>query len=115
MKLLFDNNLSFRLVSRLSDVFPGAEHVAALGLDQADDGRVWEEARQQGFTLVTKDADFNEFAVMYGPPPQVVWLRIGNGSTSDVERFLRGHAKAIGAFVEDPTAGILVLEPEDLA
>ena len=42
MKLLFDQNLSPKLVTRLADLFPGSLHVQSAGLDQADDEKIWE-------------------------------------------------------------------------
>ncbi len=44
MKLLFDQNLSPKLVNRLADLFPGSIHVLSVGLDCADDDRIWEYA-----------------------------------------------------------------------
>ena len=60
MKLLFDHNLSPRLVARLADVLPDASHVALAGLDRATDQQVWEFAREHGYTIVTKDTDFGD-------------------------------------------------------
>lgn len=60
MKLLFDQNLSFKLAKKLSDVFPESSQVKLLGLDEADDPDIWEYARQNGFTLVTQDSDYND-------------------------------------------------------
>ncbi|MGA2436466.1 MAG: DUF5615 family PIN-like protein, partial [Bryobacteraceae bacterium] len=57
MKLLLDENLSRRLVERLGDLFPGSTHVASEGLLQAQDSRVWEYAKGNGFAIVTADAD----------------------------------------------------------
>lgn len=57
MKLLFDQNLSPKLVNRLADLFPGSIHVLSVGLDCADDDRIWEYAEQNGFAIVTKDVD----------------------------------------------------------
>lgn len=42
MKLLFDQNLSPRLVSRLADLYPDSQHVFFIGFDQADDRALWE-------------------------------------------------------------------------
>ncbi|MDX1530876.1 MAG: DUF5615 family PIN-like protein [Rhodothermales bacterium] len=106
MKLLFDQNLSPRLVGRLADVFPESEHVAYCGLDRATDREVWAYARQHGFAVVTKDADFGELGVLLGFPPKTVWVRRGNCSTADVERLLREHRAALGAFADDPEAGV---------
>jgi predicted nuclease of predicted toxin-antitoxin system len=72
MKLLLDQNLSPRLVSRLADLYPDFQHVSFLGLDQADDRAIWEYANQNDFTVVTRDSDFSELSVLRGFPPKVV-------------------------------------------
>jgi len=81
MKLLFDQNLSFKLVDRLADLFPDSDQVRRLGLDQADDRAIWEHAKRSGFVLVTQDSDFADLAALLGPPPKVIWLRCGNQPT----------------------------------
>jgi predicted nuclease of predicted toxin-antitoxin system len=108
-RLLFDHNLSPRLVERLADRYPGAQHVAAVGLERATDAEVWAYAGAHGCAIVTKDSDFNDTAVLRGSPPKVIWLRLGNCTTGDVERALRGAAEAVVAFLADPVAGVLEL------
>jgi hypothetical protein len=44
MKLLFDENLSFKLCARLSDLFPGSRQVQLVGLAEADDAAIWRYA-----------------------------------------------------------------------
>ena len=100
MKLLFDQNLSFKLCRQLFDVFPGSNQVRLLGLAEADDRKIWQHAKANDFVLVTQDADFADMATLYGPPPKVIWLRCGNQPTEAIERRLRDHAEAIGAFVQ---------------
>ncbi|OUC15280.1 MAG: hypothetical protein B0A82_07985 [Alkalinema sp. CACIAM 70d] len=95
MKLLFDQNLSRKLVSRLGDLFPGSSHVQFHDLSEVDDSQIWEFARAYGFCIVTQDADFVERSRLYGAPPKIVWLRCGNASTSKVELILRAGAGAI--------------------
>ncbi|MFM7365330.1 MAG: DUF5615 family PIN-like protein [Cuspidothrix sp.] len=63
MKLLFDHNLSPRLVDKLAVIYPNSQHVFLLGLDQADDRILWEYAKQNEFIIVTRDADFNELSL----------------------------------------------------
>lgn len=46
---------------------------------------------------------------LLGFPPKVVWVRLGNCSTSDVERLLRKHVSAIEAFAADDYASFLTL------
>ena len=98
MKLVFDQNLSFKLCGQLADVFPGSSQVRLLGMAEADDRAIWQYAKANGFTLVSQDADFAEMATLYGPPPKVIWLRCGNQPTDAIERRLRDHAEAISAF-----------------
>lgn len=92
MKRLFDQNLSHLLVKRLADLFPASSLVRLLGLDQADDGQIWNYAREHGFTVVSRDADFAERSRLYGSPPKLIWLRCGNATTPEVETRLRKNA-----------------------
>lgn len=95
MKLLFDQNLSRKLVTQLSDIYPDTSHVQPHGLTEASDSQIWEFAKVQGFCIVTQDADFAEKSRLYGSPPKVIWLRCGNASTSKIEGILRSGAEAI--------------------
>ena len=104
-RLLFDQQLSPRLVSRLSDLYP----VSLVGLDRASDEAVWAFARANEFIIVTKDADFGDLGVLRGVPPQVIWLRLGNCTTARVESTLRTHHPMIRAFSAGRTAGVLML------
>lgn len=104
MRLLFDQNLSFRLCSELADLFPGSQQVGRMGLAEADDIHVWEAARAGGFVLVSQDADFAEMALHRGPLPKVIWLRCGNRSTAYIVGLLRKRADTILAFEQDPDA-----------
>lgn len=107
MKLLFDQNLSFRLCSALADLFPESNQVRLLGLETGDDRIIWETAGAGGFMLVSQDSDFAELAALLGPPPKVVWLRCGNQPTEFVAKLLRTQAEAIADFGADETAACL--------
>jgi predicted nuclease of predicted toxin-antitoxin system len=109
MRLLFDQNLSPKLVSRLADLFPGSTHVQSAGLDCADDDQVWEHARLNGLAIVTKDEDYNNLSVLRGTPPKVIWLQLGNCTTGQVEAEFRARLTDIEAFENDPSVGTLVL------
>ena len=109
MKLLFDQNLSSTLCRSLSDCFPGSAHVREIGLRDADDALIWRYAAQHGFAIVTKDADFRQRSFLQGHPPKIVWVRLGNCSTEDVERTLRHRASAIQDFLIDEMKSILAL------
>jgi predicted nuclease of predicted toxin-antitoxin system len=97
MRLLFDQNLSRKLVKRLADIFPDSSHVQFHNLPEADDSEIWEFAKAEGFHIVTQDADFAEKSRLYGSPPKVIWLRCGNLATEQVEALLRSGAEAIQA------------------
>ena len=84
MKLLFDQNLSPRLVTMLVDLFPGSEHVQSVGLGEAADASVWEFARNNAFVIVTKDVDFSDRSALAGHPPKIIWIRLGNCSTAEI-------------------------------
>lgn len=109
MKLLFDQNLSPRLVNRLADLFPDSAHVHPLGISQAPDKDVREFAGREGFLLVTKDADFSDLCLLLGFPPKVVWIRRGNCRTRDIEEIIRRHYKDIEALEADKLVGVLTL------
>jgi predicted nuclease of predicted toxin-antitoxin system len=104
MKLLFDENLSFRLCERLERLFPGSAQVRPLGLGEADDRTIWDYAAAHGFTVVSLDVDFAERAALVGPPPKVIWLRCGNQPTDIIEKLLREHTEVIGMFELDDAA-----------
>ncbi|MFN5513948.1 MAG: DUF5615 family PIN-like protein [Cyanobacteriota bacterium] len=109
MKLLFDHNLSPKLARRLADLFPNSTHVYTIGLDEADDRKVWDYAQRHDFIIVTRDSDYNELLTFRGFPPKVIWVRRGNCSTNEVEFILRTHAANIQTLTNDPTLGILTL------
>ena len=109
MKLLFDQNLSFKLAKRLDDVFPRSSQVKLLGLEEADDPEIWDYARQNGFILATKDVDYYERSALLGHPPKVIWLRCGNQNTAFIEKLLRDHHAEIVEFEKNTTAGCLEL------
>jgi predicted nuclease of predicted toxin-antitoxin system len=95
LKLLFDQNLSRKLVKRLEDIYPMSSHVQFHGLEEETDTDIWNFAKVNDFCIVTQDADFAERSRLYGSLPKVVWLRCGNVPTSQVETLLRSGAEAI--------------------
>lgn len=109
MKLLFDQNVSPRLVVRLADFFPGSAHVFELDLDRSPDDDVWAYAHDHGFIIVTKDVDFNELSLIRGWPPKVIWLRLGNCTTAETEYAFRRHFPAIERLETDSSVGTLAI------
>ncbi len=109
MKLLFDENLSPRLVQALEPEYPGSSHIRTLGLMGATDATIWERARLDGCTIVSKDNDFRQLSFLHGAPPKVIWLSVGNAGTEVILRFVRSQHAAIQAFEADTEASLLVL------
>ena len=109
MKLLFDENLSHRLSRLLADIFPGSTHVRDVGLKASDDPEVWKYALENGFVVVSKDADMHDRSLLYGFPPKVIWIRLGNCSTREVEILIRREYGSITNFVNDDFASFMTL------
>jgi len=108
-RLLFDQNLSHRLVDRLADVFPESVHVRDVGLAAAADAVVWEYAKAHQLLITSKDSDFHQRSFVLGAPPKVIWIRRGNCATQDIERILRSYQDTIRTFHADEAATFLTL------
>ena len=111
MKLLFDHNLSHKLVRRLADLFPGSTQTRLLDYSTVADAVIWEYAKANGFVVVTLDKDFASLAAWRGSPPKVIWLRCGNYTVLEVERLLRSNLADIRIFDTHPIASVLEIWP----
>jgi predicted nuclease of predicted toxin-antitoxin system len=110
MKLLLDENVSWRLAKLLADIFPYSVHVTDVLLKQpATDADIWNFARQNNFIILTQDEDFEAIALLRGHPPKIVLLRAGNLSTKGIEELLRSRLALIRAFIEDTEKVLLEL------
>ena len=109
MKLLVDHNLPPRLVKLLTDDFPNSTHVSEVGLAEADDVEVLAYAKQHGFDIMTKDADFNDLIALEGFPPRVIWIRVGNCRTDQLIEVVNASRDAILALADDEETGLLVI------
>lgn len=108
MKLLFDENLSPKLPRLLDGPFPNSVHIRDCGLKGQSDQVVWEYARAHGFTLVSKDSDFYQRNLLFGAPPKLVWLCVGNCTRQQLLSLLLKHEKAIHAFESAPESVLLL-------
>lgn len=109
MRLLFDQNLSPRLVGRLADLYPGSSHVRDAGLAAAEDETIWTYAAAGEYAIVTKDDDFRQRSFLRGAPPRVIWVKLGNCTTAEIEAALRARHADVRAFAADPAAALLVV------
>lgn len=109
MKLLFDQNLSPRLPRLLADIYAESTHVREVGLRDADDLIIWEYAKVHGYTIVSKDSDFQQRSLLTGAPPKFIWLRVGNCTVATTETLLRTYSAAIHTFNQDTSKSHLML------
>ncbi len=97
MRLLFDQNISFRIISKISNFFPEAKQVRELGIENFSDLEIWKFAKENNYTIVTFDADFYDLANLKGHPPKIIWLRFGNTKTD----FLAGVLNSRNSIIRD--------------
>ncbi|MDP1683035.1 MAG: DUF5615 family PIN-like protein [Burkholderiales bacterium] len=109
MKLLLDQNLSYKLVAKVERHFPDTTQARLLGMAQATDTIIWQYAADNGFTIVTKDSDFYDRGLIHDFPPKVIWLQCGNTSTEFVASLLVAHQSAIKDFIQDADYACLEL------
>ena len=109
MKLLFDENVSQRLVGLLAGEYPGSTHVRDAGLTGAADSLIWEYARDHGYAIVSKDDDFRQRSFVEGAPPKVVWLQVGNAGTTAIAALLREEAARLRAFEGEGESSLLIV------
>jgi predicted nuclease of predicted toxin-antitoxin system len=95
VKLLLDENLSRRIVPFIQDLYPNSTQVALAGLEQSDDKIIRQYAIDNDFVIVTKDADYYDMTVLYGQPPKIIWLKIGNQSKAATIKTLQDNQQAI--------------------
>jgi len=93
MNLLFDQNISYRIIKKIEDIFPGSISVSELGIENPHDIEIYKFAKTKNYTIVTFDSDFIDLSNLNGFPPKIIWLRIGNTSTSAVSSPLLDYSK----------------------
>ena len=101
MKLLFDQNISFRILKILDNHFSDSAQVRELRLEGKADIEIWRFAKLNGYTIVTFDADFYDFSNLYGHPPKIIWLRTGNTTTLYIANLLIQKEDTINTFLND--------------
>ena len=110
MNLLFDQNISPRIVNQLSSGFPEAKHVRQVGLEDASDMLIFEFAKKNNFIIVTFDSDFVDLNVVRGIPPKIIWIRTGNLTTKSVADLLNRNVGSIKQFIKSDLPEHQILE-----
>jgi len=101
MKLLFDQNISYRIIKLLSKSFPKSKHISEVGLQDSTDTNIWEYAKSNGYAIVTFDSDYYNLSLIKGCPPKIIWLRIGNATTKKIASTLEEDVELISLFLTD--------------
>ena len=110
MSILFDQNISPRMVKHLSNAFPEVKHVRQVGLEDASDALIFEFAKKNKFTIVTFDSDFVDLNVVRGIPPKIIWIKTGNLTTRSVAELLNSNVDSIKQFLESDQPEHQILE-----
>jgi predicted nuclease of predicted toxin-antitoxin system len=100
VSLLFDQNISFRIISKIASTFPTAKQVRQLGIEDFSDIEIWQYAKQNKFPIVTFDADFFDISNLKGHPPKIVWLRFGNTKTDYLADLINSKSEILKDFID---------------
>ncbi len=109
MKLLFDQNISFRLVRKISNLYPKAKQVRELGLENATDREIFDFAIKNKYTMVTFDADFCDINNLKGFPIKIIWLRTGNTTTKNLEKIFIDKFDMIQTFLTEESGCLEII------
>ena len=102
MKLLIDQNISYRIIPLLEGSFPDIHHVRQFDLIDADDHNIFMYARENRFdAVITLDDDFVRLLNLFSAPPKIIWLRTGNCSTPFLSEILNSKVNIIQKFLND--------------
>jgi predicted nuclease of predicted toxin-antitoxin system len=83
-RFLIDANLPRRLA-----IWASAEFEYVTDIDPAmSDRNIWDYAKPRNLTVVTKDADFTDLALLRPGEVRVIHFRIGNMKSEAFEEFL---------------------------
>ncbi|HBX52164.1 MAG: hypothetical protein A2275_16105 [Bacteroidetes bacterium RIFOXYA12_FULL_35_11] len=99
MKILFDQNISYKIANKLKKLYPEARHVRHVGLEDKEDYEIWEYAKSNGFAIATFDSDYYDIALVKGSPPKIIWLRTGNLSTDEISALFQKDYELLKAFL----------------
>ena len=111
MKLLIDNNLSYRIKNLLLREFSICVHVSDLNMhENTQDIEIWNYSKANDYLILTKDNDFESMSRLYGCPPKVIQLMCGNKSTLQIAKILNNSLSIISDFESDNENCLLYLQ-----
>ncbi len=99
MRFLVDQQLPPALAQWFRSRGHQADHTQYIGLGAAPDADIWAFAQEISAVIVTKDSDFAAMRRRTAGP-QILWLRIGNASRSEVLAHVEALWPDVLAFLE---------------
>ncbi len=99
MKLLLDQNISYRIIPKISLNFPEAKQVTQLGIENYSDKEILEFAKENQYTIVTFDVDFYDLSNLKEFPPKIICLRFGNTITDLIANKINSKHLLIKDFI----------------
>ena len=109
MNLLFDQNLSPKILKILPQEFSKSQQVRFVGLENSSDFQIFQYARDNDFAIVTFDSDFVDLNAMHGTPPKIVYLNTGNLTTKHISELLTANILRISHYLKSESDDILEL------
>ena len=108
MKILIDQNISFRLINWIEGAFPNVFHVKSLNLMDTNDSKIFMYARRNDFdAILTIDEDFYNILLTHGTPPKIIWLRLHNASVAIQAKVILDNTLVIYHFLKDSDSDCL--------
>lgn len=99
MKLLFDQNISYKVLKKLELSFPGSKHISEIGLTNNSDIEIWKFSQVNNYTIVTFDSDFIDISILKGFPPKIILMKTGNLNTFEFISIFMKHENSIKEFL----------------
>ena len=110
MKLLFDQNISFKVSKTIQDIFPGSKHLSDLRLENYSDIELWQYAKANDYGIVTFDYDFIDISTLKGFPPKILLFKTGNTPTLVIIEKLKANQTQIEDFLKDNELAVLEIK-----
>lgn len=90
MRIWIDAQLSPSLAAWINRTFDDieAESVRAVGLRDALDQEIFNQAKTEQVVVMSKDNDFIKLIEQHGPPPKLIWITCGNTSNAKMRDIL---------------------------
>ncbi|MDZ7607846.1 MAG: DUF5615 family PIN-like protein [Cyclobacteriaceae bacterium] len=105
MKLLFDQNISHKILKLLPEKYKEATSVKSERMLSFTDREIWEFARKNNYVIVTHDSDFNDLNALFGFPPKIIWIRTGNIRPKDLADLILQYEREIAKFISEDAYG----------